>query len=392
MPISVTSWFIDQTANYDAEPVRKFTIGSSDYSDWVRKWPSFSRTWDQVRATNLNIELANQDKTFNFFISDKLTLTSSCSIQFGYTHPTSGDELVNFYNGTISKVSYKNGLCLLNVQDKFKQLSERVIGSQNSAQDYSGSDHLASDLAWYICTSHGGLDATKTTANVDIDYDSFEEWSGIFSGDNVVLTGRFTGQKCTDILRRIGRITRSAIYIANNKIRFKRFSLVDSLVTAFSKNELLDNDLEIDDSVVINRQYFMLNYDVSSRYHQQTVVVADSASVNSFGVREDIEKDTKVWYVNSQSAINAAERIILTRKTPYNNLEVSTTLKGLPLLIGDMIQVNEDLFDISAETYRIMSARYDLERGTCAFQINASQLNNAFILNTSSLDGADVLS
>ncbi len=53
---------------------------------------------------------------------------------------------------------------------------------------------------------------------VAIDYDDFSEWAGVFSGDNVVVSGRFNGQKCTDILRRISRITRSAIYIKNNKI------------------------------------------------------------------------------------------------------------------------------------------------------------------------------
>ena len=389
---SVSSWFIEQTESYNSNPVRKFYIGDSDYSDYVQRWPSFNRTWDDVRPTNLTINLSNAGKTFNFFISDRLNIVSSCSIKFGYTHSTSGDELVDFYNGMITKVGFDEGITRLTIEDKFKKLSERIMGTQDSPIDYTGSNHLASDLAWYICTSHGNLSAVTGTSNPDIDYESFSEWAAVFSGDNVLLTGRFTGQKCTDSLRRISRITRSAIYIRENKVYFKRFSLVDSLSTVIDDDSLKKVSLDIDDSKMINRQHFLFNYDVTSKYHTGTVTESNTKSVNSYGIKEGIEKDSKVWYVNSQSASNAAQRIILVKGEPFNDVSIKVAAKGIISEIGDMIQLTEDSMDINSQTYRIMTSRYDLNTLECTFEIDASQLNNGFVLDSSSLDGSDILS
>jgi len=388
----VTSWFIDQAESHTSEPVRKFYIGNSDYSDYVHRWPSFSRTWDSVRPTNLTVNLSNEDKTFNFFISDRINLVNSCSIQLGYTHITSGDELIDFYNGMITKVSYGNGTAKISIEDKFKPLSEKLIGTQDTPIDYTGSNHLPSDLAWYICTSHGGLDATQSSANTDIDYDSFQTWAAIFSSDAVYLEGRFTGQKCTDALRRISRVTRSSINIKANKIAFQRFSLVDSLSTVITEDSNLGITLDLDDKSIINKQHMLFNYDTTSKYHSNSLIHINTMSVNSYGAHEEVEKDNKVWYVDSPSANNAAQRTVLTKGLPYNSLEVITAANGIVSEIGDMIQLTESHLDISAETYRIMSSKYNLDTLKCSFKIDASQLNNAFVLNTSSLNGSDILS
>jgi len=290
----VTSWFTNQTESFNSSPVRQFTIGNSDYSDYVQRWPRFKREWDAVRPTNLTINLSNEEKTFNFFLSDRINIVNSCSIKFGYTHATSGDELLDFYAGMITKVSYAKGIASISIEDKFKPLSERLMGTQDAAIDYTGSNHLPSDMAWYICTSYGGLSSITSVSNPDIYFASFQSWAAVFSGDSVFITGRFTGQKCTDSLRRLSRITGSAIHIKNNKIFFKRFSLVDSLNTVINNDNLKDITLKIDDANMINRQHMLFNYDVTSKYHTGTVTSANSTSINSYGLKEGIEKDNKI--------------------------------------------------------------------------------------------------
>ncbi len=74
-------------------------------------------------------------------------------------------------------------------------------------------------------TSHGGFDATKSSANTDIDYDEFSAWAGVVSGDNIRVGAYFDGQKVTEALRKISRTSHSAIYIEEDKLVFSRFSV-----------------------------------------------------------------------------------------------------------------------------------------------------------------------
>ena len=109
MPFDTTSWFIEQTLLKSSEPVRKFTIGGSDYSDYVLKWPKFKKKWNDIRPLNFTINLSNDDQLFNFFIDDKTKLKQPVSLQMGYTHPTSGDELITLFAGVSDYVKYDKG-------------------------------------------------------------------------------------------------------------------------------------------------------------------------------------------------------------------------------------------------------------------------------------------
>src|SRR3990167_5515754 len=132
MAYSVTSWFIDQTQLKTAAPMRKFTIGGSDYSSRVTRWPSIRRAYSDIRPVNISVDLANEDQALNFFRSEPTTLLTTCELHMGYTHATSGDELITLYSGDIDRVLYKKGSVTIQTLDKFKQFTERVIGSSNS--------------------------------------------------------------------------------------------------------------------------------------------------------------------------------------------------------------------------------------------------------------------
>jgi len=388
---SVTSWFIDQS--FDASPPvkRKFTIGTSDYSSRVIGWPQVTRGWNDIRPLQINLRLANEDKALNFFISDKTNLRKACDLSIGFTHPTSGDELVSIFAGTVQNVGFAQGAVNLTITDKFKQFSERKVGTNDAPVVFSGGTFLPSDVAWSVVTSYGGFSSIASTSNPDINYQSFLDWANVFSSNNVFMDGLFKGQKTTEALRKIGRHTQSAIFIEENKLYFRRFSQADSGSTTVDNTTIKDLTLSIADADMVNKQYVLADYDPTSKTYGIEVVDVVSASVNSYGVREQTEKDESVWYVNSVSAISFAQRVTSISGDPFNRLKVKTTLATLPNIIGDTLVVTDDLLDISAQPYRIMGYTINAETGQTAMEIDESQLLSLFTLDVSSLDGTDVL-
>lgn len=391
MSYSVTSWFVDQAKSKMSSPIRKFTIGNSDYSDRVLSWPSFGVEWNNIKPVRLTMNMANEDGAMNFLRTNKVNMQNSCSLDIGFTHATSGDETINVFKGKIDSIQFTDGTIRTMLADKFKIFEERLIGTSNSVEDYTSSNYLVSDLAWWICTSYGGLSGVQSTNNPDINFESFDTWAGVMSGDVVLVQGRFAGVKVLEALRKVARITKTAIYQEEDKIHFQRFSLTHSYNTNLTNNEILGLSLTIDSKKLINKKYVMFDYDTTSRYHKQTVIDADSASINSYGLNEHTEKDASMWYVNSQSAINFAQREILIEKVPYDQVVVNAPLVAMLRTVGESISVTDPLLGVGAESFRIMKRQLNMEQGTVNLNADASQLFGGFTLDTSSLNGDDVL-
>lgn len=379
---SVTSWFIDQTQLKVASPVRKFTVAGSDYSSRVTKWPSLRRAYSDIRPVNISVELANEDQGMNIFRDEPLNLLADCALKMGYTHSTSGDELITLYSGTIDRVLYRRGSLTVQMLDKFKQFTERVVGSSNSPAAYVGSNYLPSDLAWWLCTSHGGLSAATSVNNPDIDYAAFSEWAAIFSGDSIFVQGRFEGPKVTEALRKVARYTDSGIWIEGDKVTFARFAEAGSLETVVTGDNIVDLELSIDDSTVVNKQHVYADYDVNSRYWKLDITDTDSTSVNSYGLREEVEKDESIWYVSSATALNTAQRRVLFGATPYQEYNLTLPLVTLPRQIGEMLRIDDDFLGVnSGEAWRIMEYSLDMNNGRMNVKADSSRLAQPFILD-----------
>jgi len=390
MTHDVTSWFIEQSESYASEPVRKFTLGSSDYSDYVIQWPTFRQTWNSIRPSTLSVKLANEEQAFNFMIDDLTVMSNEATLEMGYTHPTSGDELITLYSGKIERLKYHNNVASIAFVDKFKQLTERVIGTRSDPVTYQSSDYLPADIAWYVITSYGGYDTTASSANTDIDYESWLDWSNVFSADAVLVKSHFKGIKVAEALKKIADYTDSAIYVHDNKIRFKRFSLSDSNQTTFDNDSIMGLSLSVDNRDVVNKMYVSGLYDVDSRYWSMTVNDENSSSVNSFGLKEDTIRDNSIWYVNSGSAINMAQRKTGALGVPFGKVSVDATLKGLVRVIGETISVTDMSIGIS-EGYRIMGQKINMDSGKIEFEADRSYFSEGFILDTSTLDSVSVL-
>lgn len=386
----VTSWFVERTNDYSSEPVRKFYIGSSDYTEYVTGWPKLKQTWNAIRPSTLNVKLSNEDETFNFIIDDLVVLNREVTLEIGFTHVSSGDELITLYSGKIERFKFNNNTATVTLVDKFKQLTQRVIGTRSLPISYQDSNYLPADIAWSIITSYGGYDTTASSANVDIDYQSWLEWSNVFSADAIFVKANFQGIKVSEALKKIADYTDSAIFVHDNKIRFQRFSLTDVNQTTFDNNSIKSLSFAIDNRDVVNKMYVSGLYDVASRYWSMTVNDERTSSVNSFGLKETTIRDTSIWYVNSGSAINMAQRKTNALGIPFGKIRMDTSLKGLVRVIGETISVTDASIGL-AEGYRIMGQSIDMDTGRIQFDADRSYFSTGFILDTSTLGSSDIL-
>ena len=383
MPYTVTSDFVDNSRLYSSEPVREFTIGSSNYSTRVLKWPRVSKEWNHPKSVPMSIELANADQGMNFLRLDKTLLSSICTTKIGYD-----SELITVQAGKIDSIKYTKGKCVIRFLDKMKQLSERLIGDRDTPVTYT--NELLSDVAWWAVTSYGGYDVTTSTANTDIDWTMFMEWAAIMSGDNIRVSANFEGIKITEALRKISRISESAIYVENDKLVMSRFSSSEDASVIIEDDPTIGSELYVKDSAIINRQLVNAGYNVTSKSFAITVYSVDTASVNSFGIREEVEEDRSIWFTTSLSALNLAERKIFMHKLPLDEVKVTTPLTSLITQLGDTVFYGDSLLNFG-ENFKVLERTLDMNTGKVSLVLDRSQLVNPFILDVTSLDGTEVL-
>lgn len=391
MAFNVTSAFINETGLSNPRTKKTFTISGSDYSSYVTKWPRIKRRWDSPKPISVTITLANDEQTFNFFNVSPVKLMEDCELKLGFEYAAGSEELLSHFNGTVERVKFNHGKCSLVLTDHLKPLSEKLLGDNETPLDFTTSNYLVSDLAWYMVTSHGGFSAIANSSNPDIDYESFEQWSNVFSSDNVRVNALFDGIKITEGLRKVAKLTRSAIYMKDGKLSFSRFTIVNTYTSIIDEDVSLGIELALDDATITNNQIVNAAYNVDSDSFAITVNDEATASVNSFGLRENISEDRAVWYVDSVSALNLAQRITFTRAIPFADYSVISGLALIHRQIGETISFTEEFFGAGGEAYRILAHELDMHKETVKIGMDATTLLNAFKLDISVLDGTDTL-
>lgn len=382
---SVTSSFIYEAAQQNAMWQRKLMVGSSDYSAFVMQWPSISRAWDDCAPGLVTIDLSNAGQTFNFFLGDGTLLHADCSLQLGLNA-----EYISLLSGTVDALRFRDGKCSMTLVDKFKKLADRRIGDLTTPKDYTGSDYMAHDLAWYIVTSHGGLSALTSTSNPDIDYASFGSWTAVFSADNIRMKAQFTGQTASEMLRKIAFLTQSAIWIENNRLKFVRFSIADSSAMSFNDSSVIDGEMTMDERDLVNKMYVGANYNVTSMSYPITVNDSSSSSISRYGYKERIINETFVWLADSNSALNFAQRMVLSGRELVPQVSIDAPLQGIHITIGDTIAVTDPLLQVS-DSYRIMQETINMDTGKKSYVVDQSQYLLGFTLDYSALDSVDVI-
>jgi hypothetical protein len=389
--------------------VRRFYVGSSDYSAYVNKWPSIQKKWDDLRPQQATIDLSNEGGTFNFLTTDPTKMRTTCAIdvgvrfaadnafQWGLSEWNGGDEYYGgadetftAFAGTIDSARYSGGQCSIQLADKFRRLTDRKIGDTTTPSAYTSSSYLVHDLAWYTCTSLGGLSAVANSSNPDIDYMSFSSWSSVFSADNVRMRAQFTGQQPLEVLKKLAMLTQSAIFIEDDRLKFVRYSLVGANVIDIDNGLVLDATTTLDDRALVNKQFVSADYDVASRSFGITVVDVSTGSIGSYGVREKLAAEQFVWFVDSVSALNLAQRVVATQSELRGRHVVRTPMRTAAATIGDTLSFADPLMGIN-DSFRVMGETLDLDSGVKTFEIDRTQYFGGFVLDVSALDGTDIL-
>jgi len=391
MAYDVTSWFQQQLETRSSEPKRVFTIGTSDYSERVNRWPKFKRTANEIKSIKIDVPLTNADGHFNMFHEQTYSMVQTCTLQIGFTHPTSGDELITIFTGHLKNVKYSKKDCILRLRDRMWDFAQRKVGDSDAHVDIGST--IPSDIAWTLCTCYGGLSNVASTSNPDIEYDDFLAWAEQFSADSVLMTANYQGMKITKGLTKLAAMTDSAIWIeGDGKLRFKRFSEADSLDITFTHDEYTHLQIDVESLRVVNKQYVGINYAVESDYWQHTILDQNTSSVNTFGAHENILRDESVWYVDSGAAINLAQRKTMLLEHPPKKFELGASLFGLNRQIGETIRLVDSFYNItSASGWRFVEIDFNMDKGQNKFILDEAATIPAFYLDVSNLDGSDRL-
>lgn len=375
---------------------RKFYIGASDYSDRVIKWPLIKRTANEVKSAKIKIPLANNDGLLNTFYEQTYSLVNSITLEIGDTHPESGWEGIDLFNGYVNGVKYKNKQCIVEARDRLWDFTQRKIGDTDSVTNIPpdvGSGDLPSEIAWVICTCYGGLDTAKSSLNTDIYWEDFQDWAAQFSGNNVEAHGRYNGIKISEALSDLAGYTESAIIVeGDGKLHFKRFEEVNSNDYTWGQDKIVGLEIDVNKRRLVNKQWVYWDYSIESDYYIGKVFSQNTVSVNTFGLYEDIIERDSIWYVDSASALNVAQRKTTLFSDPPKYFEIKTGLDGIWREVGETARFVDSFYNVtSGAGWRIVARDINMNDGTIKMELDEATVLNGFYLDVSTLDGDDRL-
>jgi len=388
MVYSVSSSFVDEASKSFCRPIRYFFIGGSDYTERVTKWPRFKREAQDFKVSNLNMTMANHDGGLNDFYQNNYKFVTSAYVQLGFDYGGS-EEVITLFTGSFSRVKYTKNQTSVYLRDKLYDFQNILIGSTDSPVDITSV--LPSDLFWILTTCYGTLSDSEAIGNPDIDWSSFQDWAEVFSENQVFVSANFQGVKISEAMSALAKMTDSAIYAeGNGKIYTQRYTVTNTEFTVIGEDKTVSVELDVLQKQLINKQYVGFDYSVESKYWQQTVLSQNSASVNSYGTYEDYLQNKNIWYVDSVSAFNVAQRLTTRYREPPKLWTVKSILAGVHMQMGETIKFANDFYNQTSETgTRITGIEFDTHEGLITFTLDTSVQFNAFTLDVDSLDSTD---
>lgn len=391
MAYSVTQWFLDQLALSTSEPKKVLLVDDIDYSDIVLRWPQIKRKTQKLKSVDIAISLDNTNKALNGWQIDVFTVPKKCAIKFGFTHPTTGDELITLYTGYITDVKYKDTGCQLKAKDRLADFYGKIIGDTVTPVTFSSQN--PADIAWDICTTYGDLDDTQSAANTDIDWDKFVTWKAIFTTDAITCAANYEGEKISKVLENLAKMTDSAIWIGGGgKVIFQRFLEADSEDFTITRAGLIDLEIDVDLLRMVNSQTVFYDYNTTTNTWDSTANHDNADSITTFGERADIVKDKTVWFTTLLSAENLAQRRVELLAKPPKMFTIDAPLTNITKEVGETLRIVDDFYDATDEQgFRIAEHAINLDRDRIKYIADTAVTGNPFILDFSKLDWDDRL-
>ncbi len=379
MSLSVSSWFIAQSRAGSSKPQRRFTLGGSDYSSAVLRWPQLSFRADTIELGTTTVRLSNIGRPFQMLVDCGNLLTTSCELALGFLHPTGGPEYLSLFLGTPSHVSFEAGgtELQLQLQGRTRRLSDVSLGTavQSGGVDFTGSASYPSDFAWTLVTCYGGFSSVQSVSNPDVDYADWQSWRDANGVRDVRVRAYLTGERIYQVLDTLALMDSRVIAMENGRLRFRdAVEAFDAAPPPFPAEVVLNSTLELDPAQLTNRFFVEAAYDPAKGTFLDDYTKVHTQSLQAFGEHSARFSSTGVWFSTGADARYLAEDRVRFGHAPLPLLHVRTPLAGgLEHGVGDVVAWSDSYFGIAAQPFRVLEQQVNLEDGTVTLTLGAAQ-------------------
>ncbi|MDH5750784.1 MAG: hypothetical protein OEZ59_00015 [Deltaproteobacteria bacterium] len=375
MSLNVSSWFIEHLKGRSLSPLRRFTLGGSDYSDKVLRWPSLNFRADTIDLGTTQVELDATGNHFQFLVNCNHLFSTSAEISLGLTHPQSGPEFLNLYLGGISNIHFERGgtRIRLQMQGKTKDLTDTALGSEAESLglDFTSSMHFPSDFVWMLVTSYGGMSALESTSNPDIDYETWLKWRQ----DNILKDTRvkayLTGEKIYQIINTLAEMDTRVVAFQGGRLFFSdMFQPYSEGGIHFDLSRTLDFNWELGPSRIINEFTAEAGYNPSTGKFNSNYTKTDDVSQSNFGIRSRRHGSKGVWFARSFDGIFMAQDKVYIHRNPLARMSIRTTLgDGLLYNLGEILSITDSHLGLDGKNFRLIGQGIDLDSGITHLQL-----------------------
>jgi hypothetical protein len=379
----LTPFFLEKQAETNPRSiVKQFTYNNSVFTDRVVRFPSVSRTYKDVIAEGFTITLENASKIMNEVIEDRTTFRQEAEISYGYQFNPTHTDFGCIGKGDLIQATFEDNEISMVFKNKLDRLSEINISTDTTSlqgSTFTAATYNPADLTFDILTgnSYGAkLSSTTNASNPDIDYDSWLSWKNSLGSESIVVQAFFPYEtNYVSALQNIAEMTDAAIYVeANNKLVFIRnITGVESFSAFVTDNDIISIEAVGDANDMCNEYTVPISFTVASNSvtgFRQTIRFENTASVNSFGKISKQPTQNLVWFVDSGSALNLAQRIVARRRQPEVALKITTPIKYLQQQLGDLIYVTHDALNLNQEPYTMIGQTVDIESQTMVMNLS----------------------
>jgi len=370
-----------------SSPTRKFLVGTSDWSNLVLKWPSIKTTINDFNGIKINIELCNIDKDFNNFYNTLYMIPQTATISI-----SEGTSEYTVFTGEPYDIKYKDQKCTVYLRDKIGDLGRyKAISALGGATSFDNVNPAL--ISWQLLMNYAGFDQTSSTANTDINFNSWLNWSEVFSRDAITMDAEYNDVSINDALEDIMNLTDSQAFVdTTGKMKFRANIDVSSNDYYLNDSYIKDVEINLKMSDMINRQWVNGGYIPASEYYSIITKIENTPSINSYGTFENTLKSENIWYTTSANCLYQGQRKVSHFKDPVKIFTLETGLIGVEMELGERIRFVDSFYDItSASAWRIVEKEINLDNGLMRFELSGALSLEPFTLDVSNLDGIEGL-
>lgn len=375
MSLEISSWFSETLESGRVSLGRHFSIGGSDFSEKVLKWPNLVNRAGSLELGTVSLMLSNHDRAFDFFIHTPERLTSTCEIKLGLTHPESGEETISLYTGEPASLNYlENGNTLrIALSGKTRSLGNITLGTnvESGGLSFTESAYFPCDLVWTLVTCYGGLSNVASSSNPDIHYDNWQVWREWNMLLDTRVKGYLAGEKMLDVLNHIAHMDSVVMMHSNGRMDFSPwvpFSYAS--VHEFNFDQISHLKYGITPSKIINRFSVDADFIPGGNRFISSYLHVNSNSQATYGVKSGRFGGRFVWFASAQDGRFLAETKVGINQEPKALLELTTPLAGgVKLTLGDYVTLADSVFPKNTGPLRISEMAVELESGRINFQL-----------------------